>query len=259
VAAGPYVFVTGDVAVDWITGDIEESVKVPDWIWLGSEIRNEAEFLLTRLEAYLSWVGASLRDVVHTTVFLTSVEDLFELDRVWRRRFDSDPPARTVLPVRGLGVPRFEGVDLAHREKGVRMEQLPQAIRPGHGACKEVVSTGADPLGHESEAVKAGPLLWISQQYAGDRSTGRAAGDARSQIDEIFERLDAICRAGGTALGSLVRLRAFVTDSRDAYAVYAALKDAFPSDPPTVVVTAVPGPLLLPGAVVVVDAVAQGG
>ncbi|MEY2533974.1 MAG: hypothetical protein QOF29_1884 [bacterium] len=256
VTAGPYVFVTGDVAVDWITGDIEERVKVPDWIWLGSEVRNEAEFLLTRLEAYLEWVGSTLDDVVHTTVFLNDLGDLFELDRVWQRRFKRDPPARTIVPVRGLGVPRFEGVDLAHREKGVRMEQLPQAIRPGFGAVKEVVGTGARPLAHESQAVKAGPLLWISQQYAVGQGERRVTATVRDQLDEIFGTLDEICRAAGTTLANLVRLRAFVTDPQDAYAVYTALKEAVPSDPPTVAVTAVPGPLLVPGALVAVDAVA---
>ena len=91
VAAGSYVFVTGDVAVDPATQDIDTAVKVPRWIWLGSEIGNEAEFLLTRLEKYLDRAGASLADLVHTTIYLTDISDLFELDQVWRRRFPEAP------------------------------------------------------------------------------------------------------------------------------------------------------------------------
>jgi 2-iminobutanoate/2-iminopropanoate deaminase len=255
ISAGPYVFVTGDAALDWIAGDIEKSVKVPDWIWLGSEVRNEAEFLLTRLEAYLARVDATLAHVVHMTVFLTDIADIFELDRVWRRRFGDDPPARTIIPVRGLGVPRFEGGPLGHRELGVRMEHLTRAIRPGLGAAKEVVHGGVDPLAHEAPAVKAGPLLWISQQYAG-LPDGRARGGARDQLELIFEQLEELCRAAGTELANLVRLRAFVTDDRDAYELYAVLREWVPADPPTVVVSTVPAPLPVPGAVVMVDAVA---
>src|SRR5205085_12308382 len=94
VAAGPYVFTVGDGAVDFATGEIEESVKVPDWIWWGSEIRNETQFFLDRMEVYLGRVGATLADIVHATIYLADLADLYELDRVWQKRFPSDPPAR---------------------------------------------------------------------------------------------------------------------------------------------------------------------
>ena len=256
VAAGPYVFTVGDIALNWQTGDIEEGVKVPEYVFWGSEIRNEADFLLSRLERYLGRVEADLSGVVHTTVYLYEIEDLFELDRVWRSRFPENPPARTVVPVRGLGAPRREARGLGHRDIAVRMEHLSQAIRPGFGVEREVISTGADPLQHESEAIRAGELLWISGQFAGGADGLRTAPDTASQIDYLFGRLDEICRAGGTRLENLVRLRAFVTDPGDAYAVYGALKQAVPNDPPSVVVSGVPGPLQVPGCTVVLDGVA---
>ena len=57
----------------------------------------------------------------------------------------------------------------------------------------------------------------------------------------------------------LVRLRAFLTDPEEAPLVYGALKKAVPSDPPTVMVTGVPGPFPVPGATVMLDAVAEAG
>jgi enamine deaminase RidA (YjgF/YER057c/UK114 family) len=211
---------------------------------------------LTRLESYLSRVGSTLEDVVHTTIYLLDIGDYFELDRVWRRRFPNDPPARTVVPVRGLGAPRLEAPNIGHREKAVKMEHLTQSIRPGFGATKEVISTGAETLAYESEAIKAGPLLWISQVAAADSSGPRSAPDIRSQLDYIFGRLDEICRAGGTSLQNLVRLRAFLTNVQEFQAVYAALREAVPSDPPSVAVTGVPAPLPIPGCSVIVDGVA---
>ena len=256
VTAGPYVFTVGDVANDWATTHVKEGVRVNEAIWWGSEIRNEADFLLTRLEDFVGRVGATLNDVVHTTLYLTDIGDYYELDQVWKNRFGENPPARTVVPVRGLGTPRLDAPNLGHADNAVKMEHLTQTLRPGFGATKEVISTSAGPLAHEPEAIKAGPLLWISQLAAGDRSGPHSAPDARSQLEYIFGRLDEICRAGGTELSNLVRLRAFVTDVRDSSAVYAALRDAVPSNPPSVVVTGVPGPLPIPGGSMIVDGVA---
>jgi enamine deaminase RidA (YjgF/YER057c/UK114 family) len=246
----------GDVAFNWETRDIEEEVKVGDHVWWGSEIRNEADFLATRLESYLGRVEATLNDVVHTTIYLLDIGDLYELDRVWKRRFPDNPPARTVVPVRGLGCPRKEAPELTHSEKGVSMEHLSQSIRPGFGVTKEVVTSGATVLQHESEAVKAGPLLWISGQMAVSESGLPVGRETVDQLDFLFGRLDEICRAGGTRLENVVRFRAFLADPNDAYLVYAALRRHVPADPPTVMVTGVPGPLQIPECTVIVDAVA---
>jgi len=256
VTAGPYVFIVGDVVLNFQSRQIEPEVRMPGEIWWGSAIRNEANFLLARLERYLSRVNSSLPQVIHSTVFLADIEDLFELDEVWRRHFAADPPARTVLPVRGLSVPRREGQTMSHPEGAIRMEHLTLGIRPGFGITREVISTGEAPLLHESEAVRAGRLLWISGQVAGGRDGLMTTPDIGSQVDFIFSRLDAICQAGGTSLQNLVRLRAFVTEPENAYVVYSALRRAVPQEPPTVAITGVPSPLPVPGSKVMMDGVA---
>jgi enamine deaminase RidA (YjgF/YER057c/UK114 family) len=185
------------------------------------------------------------------------MQDLFEFDRTWRKWFPTDPPARSVIPVRGLGQPRIEAKGLGHKDNAVKTEFLCQSIRPGYGLEREVVSTGTDQLLHEPEAIKAGPLLWISGQYAGGVDGLETKPDTASQLDHLFGRLDGICRAGGTSIDQLVRLRAFLSDPLDAHLVYAALKRAVPSDPPSVMVTGVPGPFPIPGATVMLDGVAN--
>ena len=256
VSAGPYVFTVGDVALNWATNDIEEDVKVSPALWWGSEIRNETDFLLTRLGNYVGRVDASLDDVVHTTIYLTDIGDYFELDRVWKKRFGDNPPARTVVPCIGLGAPRLDAPNLGHEDLAVRVEHLTQTLRPGAGGTREVISTGGETLAHEPEAIKAGPILWISQLASGGPSGPHSAPNARVQLEYIFGRIDEICRAGGTELKNLVRLRAYLADPADAPAVYAALRDAVPSDPPTVMVTGVPGPLPIPGGSIILDAAA---
>jgi enamine deaminase RidA (YjgF/YER057c/UK114 family) len=259
VTGGGYVFTVGDIANDWEINAIPESVRVKESIWWGSEIRNETTFLLGRLRGWLERVGTSLDNVVHVSVYLIDMGDLFELDREWKRIFGDNLPGRTVIPCSGLGQPRFEGDNLGHRENAVKCEFLARSIVPGDGFQKEIVSTGADQLLPEPEAVKAGPLLWVSGQYAGGADGLRSRADTASQLEYLFGRLDEICRAGGTSLDQLVRVRVFLADERDSFLAYAALKNAVPADPPTVLVTQVPGPFPVPGATVMMDAVANVG
>jgi len=254
VTAGGYVFTVGDWSSDYETG-IHPDAKTPDWIWWGNEARNEAQFIFPILRQRLEAAGTTLANAVHCTVFLVDLADQYEVDLVWREVFPDVPPARTVIPVRGLGAPRREDAR-THAEGAMKLETMFQSIRPGFGVEKEAVTTGAEPLGHESEAIRAGPLLWTSAVLAGGRDGLRTRPETPSQLAYVFRRLAEICEAGGTSLQNLLRVRAFVTDPSDGYAVYASLREAVPDDPPCVAVTGVPGPLQVPGCTVAVDAVA---
>jgi len=253
VMAGPYVFCTL-WASDSSSGVVAEA-RVEDWVWWGNEMRNEANWAMGALDRKLTAGGTTADQVVHCTTFLNDLGDLYELDQVWKQKFGDDPPARTLLPVRGQGSPRKEGA-LTHAEGAVLMEIQIRAIRPDHGAERVVVSTGKDTLGHQAEAVKADGLLWISSNLAGDSGGLRSGPGAASQVDYIFTRLDEICRAGGTSLDNLLRVRAYVTNPAEGYLIHAALRDAVPSSPPCVTINEVRGPLYLPGANVIIDAVA---
>jgi enamine deaminase RidA (YjgF/YER057c/UK114 family) len=218
-------------------------------------MRSEANWAIGALDRKLTAGGTTADQVVHCTTFLNDLGDLYELDQVWKQKFPDDPPARTLLPVRGQGSPRREGA-LTHAEGAVLMEIQIRAIRPGHGTERVVVSTGTESLGHQAEGVKADGLLWISGILAGDAGGLRSGESTASQVDYIFSRFDEICRAGGTSLSNLLRVRAYVTEPSDGYLVHGALRHAVPSSPPCVTVNEVRGPLYLPGSTVMIDAVA---
>ena len=254
VTAGPYVF-NSVWASDYETG-IHPDTKVAQWVWWGNEARNETRFnLRERLMPRLNHVGSEPANAVHATVYLTEIEDLYEVDRVWREFFPSEPPARTVVPVRGLGSPRWEGAR-DHADGGTKTEGIFQSIRPGFGAERSVVETGSGQLTYESEAIKAGPLLWVSGQIAGNEEGLLTEPDGVSQARYAFSRIAEICDAGRTDLSNLLRVRAFVTDIEDSYHVYQVLREVIPSEPPTVSITTVPGPLYVDGCRIIVDAVA---
>jgi 2-iminobutanoate/2-iminopropanoate deaminase len=253
VLAGPYVFVTGDVAVDPETGDVDPAARVPDWLWVGSEARNEARVLLARLRDRMERLGGSLSDVVHVTLFVTDISDIFDIDRAWVGVFGEEPPARTIIPVRGVGVPRREAAGLGHGDRAVKLEQQVRAVRPGHGVEREVVTTPRGRLGHAAEAVRAGEVLWISEQYASPSDIDCGLSD---EVDAVMRRVEELCVAAGSQLDNLAQLRAFVVDPRTGHLVHEWIRARFPEAPPVVCVTSVPEPLLVPSANLFVDAVA---
>jgi enamine deaminase RidA (YjgF/YER057c/UK114 family) len=253
VLAGPYVFCT-IWASDYETG-VHPKVRLPDWIWWGNEIRNEAVWGVEALQKKLEAGDTSIDNVVHCTVLMLDISDLYELDLIWEEAFGDNPPARTVTPIRGLGAPRWEGAR-RHSENAMRMEIQVRSIRPGYGVEKRVFQKDDLQLGHEPRAVQTGNLLWISGQFAGNAGGLLTADDAGSQVDFIFQRLQSICEEAGTSLDQLLRLRAYVVNPRDGYAVYSGLRTYVPANPPCVCVTGVPGPLQVPGCTVMMDAVA---
>lgn len=251
VLAGPYAFVTGDVTLDATTGEVEAAAKVPDWIWAGSEARNESAVLLNRLATRLQRLGSTLAEVVHVTLFVTDISDIYEIDQSWEKLFGSQPPARTIVPVRGLGVPRKEGTGMGHGDRAVRLEHQVRAIRPDQGLTLERVESESGNLAFESEAVRAGELMWLSHQYP--RLT--AGSDTETQVDEVLEQISQLCAAAGTSLSSLAQLRVFCLDESTAGIVAERLRKLVPVDPPVVGVMTVPGPLLVPGAQLFMDGV----
>ena len=180
VTAGDYVFTVGDWSSDYATG-IRSDVKADDWIWWGNEARNETNFILKTLNARLENADTSLANAVHCTVFLVDLGDLYEVDLVWKKFFPKDPPARTVIPIRGLGTPRAEGPS-THAEGAMKMESMFQSVRLSDATAREVITTGSPVLGHESEAVRAGHLLWTSAILAGNESGLGTRSDIQSQL-----------------------------------------------------------------------------
>ena len=100
--------------------------------------------------------------------------------------------------------------------------------------------------------VRVGPLLWLSSQVADPEA--RRDGAAR-ELENIQEKLGAVCQNGGTTLANVQRVRALVTRHADVPAGYAALRRAVPSPPPAVSILVVPALHVL-GCSVALDAVA---
>jgi 2-iminobutanoate/2-iminopropanoate deaminase len=83
IVAGGLVFCSGMAGIDPTTGAAPEGIEA------------QTEQALTNLSAVLEAAGASLSDLVKTTIFYADVEDFSRLNEVYARHMPDPAPARS--------------------------------------------------------------------------------------------------------------------------------------------------------------------
>lgn len=82
------IFCSGQIPLDPKRGNI-----------VGSGAAEQADQVLKNLKAVLEAAGASLKDVVKTTVYLANMDDFAAVNEVYAQYFTSDLPARAAIEV----------------------------------------------------------------------------------------------------------------------------------------------------------------
>jgi 2-iminobutanoate/2-iminopropanoate deaminase len=83
IVAGGFVFCSGMAGIDPATGTIPDGIEA------------QTEQALVNLAAVLAAAGASMADLVKTTIFYADVEDFGRLNEVYARHMPDPPPARS--------------------------------------------------------------------------------------------------------------------------------------------------------------------
>ncbi len=91
VAVDGWMFCSGQIPMDPATGELVEG-----------EIGLQTDRVLKNLTAVLEAAGASLSNVVKTTVFLEDMGDFAGMNEVYARHFGEHKPARAAVAVRTL-------------------------------------------------------------------------------------------------------------------------------------------------------------
>jgi 2-iminobutanoate/2-iminopropanoate deaminase len=87
VKSGNLIFVSGQVPVNPQTGEITGGTK------------EQTRQVLENLDAVLLAAGASLAQVMKTTVFLKNLDDFTVMNEVYKEYFPQEPPARSTVEV----------------------------------------------------------------------------------------------------------------------------------------------------------------
>jgi 2-iminobutanoate/2-iminopropanoate deaminase len=108
VRAGDYIFVSGQVPLDPVTNQTR----------LG-DIAAETRQVLENIRLNLEGCGATLADVVKTTVFLANVQDFAAMNAAYAEIFGDAKPARTTIAVAALPLPgaKIEIEAIAYKPK----------------------------------------------------------------------------------------------------------------------------------------------
>ena len=91
IIANGFIFVSGQISIDPATGDLNTGSTA-----------EQTKQVLKNLSGVLESQGASLEDVVKTTVFLKSMNDFQEMNEVYAQFFSTVKPARATVEVSRL-------------------------------------------------------------------------------------------------------------------------------------------------------------
>jgi len=86
VRAGGFIFASGQIPLDPATGE-----------FVSGGVAEQTEQVMRNLSAVLEAAGASLAQVVKTTVFLADMNDFAAMNEVYGRYFQENPPARATV------------------------------------------------------------------------------------------------------------------------------------------------------------------
>jgi len=110
-AIGPYVQGrTGVLSGRWIATSGQIGLDPGTGALVPGGIVAETERSIQNLEAILAAAGATLADVVKTTVFLADMAEFGAMNEAYARRFPDPKPARTTIAAREL--PRSSRVEI---------------------------------------------------------------------------------------------------------------------------------------------------
>jgi 2-iminobutanoate/2-iminopropanoate deaminase len=91
VRAGNMIFISGQVAINPKTGNVE-----------AKNVTEETIQVMQNLEAILTHAGLDFSNVVKTTIFLSDMTLFGEVNEVYGKYFTGDFPARETVAVKGL-------------------------------------------------------------------------------------------------------------------------------------------------------------
>lgn len=269
IERGGWVFLAGEIPVDWV-GDWgrSEYYGTPSAValkarnnpefWYDSDIESQTDFVLEKQAAIAQAAGTSLEKAVKATVYLSHPSDFEGMNKVWKRWFPENPPARVVIPYMGLG------------GRGSRIEIAFKLLSGNSDLSIETIEAEGVPpgLGHEPQAVKAGQFVFFSSVLPFDHMGSLEESTQRDpnfpfygqppklEMRYMMEKVSKICEAAGTTLDQICRRQAFHDDFTHFAQSIEEWADHFDGDKPASTTLEIGGPLLVPGSHVLLDLIA---
>ena len=85
------LYISGQVCIDPVTNDLKNK-----------DLQEETHQVMANLKAILQAAGMTFNNVVKTTIFLTDMKRFSELNEIYGKYFQREPPARETVEVSRL-------------------------------------------------------------------------------------------------------------------------------------------------------------
>lgn len=100
VQSGGFLFISGQIPLDADSGAL-----------VTSGIKDETEKVMQNLQAILKAAQLDFSHVVKTTIFIMDMQQFGEINEVYGKYFEANPPARETVQVAGL--PKDANVEIS--------------------------------------------------------------------------------------------------------------------------------------------------
>ncbi len=97
-----------------------------------------------------------------------------------------------------------------------------EIIRPPGVSANPILSPG----------VRVGDFIWTAGHVGRDPATGKLADGIVEQTRQTLRNLQAVLEAGGSSLGSVVKVNIYLENIADRVAANEVYREFFPTDPP---------------------------
>jgi 2-iminobutanoate/2-iminopropanoate deaminase len=91
VATGNLIFVSGQIPMDAVTGEI-----------ISSDVKAETKKVMENIEAILTEAGSDFDQIIKTSIFLTDMQSFAQVNEVYGSYFTANFPARETVQVSAL-------------------------------------------------------------------------------------------------------------------------------------------------------------
>ena len=88
IKAGGFLFISGQIPIDPETGQVVQG-----------DVAAQAERVLLNIRNIVDDSGATMQDIVRTTVFLKDMNEFATVNEVYGKFFSTEPPARVTVEV----------------------------------------------------------------------------------------------------------------------------------------------------------------
>ncbi len=234
VRADPFVFTSGVIATDYMTGLPPEARVTPGLPHYALPMHLQLDAMLGQAKAALAVAGARIEDTVSITSFLTDGGQA-PYAREIRGKYFKASSASTAVIVRELPV----------RDAVTAMDLI--TLTADSPYRPELVNTDRAPLppsGRYPQAVKAGPFIFTAGQIPTDFKHSVApeaqidpnfpffGRSIKKQTAFILRNIGAVLEAAGSSLDHVVKAMVYLPDSSDFQGLDEVWREAFPTNPP---------------------------